>query len=182
MRSIALPAGGSVYDWWTPTGDAIAGGTTLTQDDSADREKYPLFVMQGAIVPLNVSTDVVAVVGSAASAGKLTVLVYPSATASTFTFYEDDDTTTQLGQSLSGSTISVTLARTLEPTLLRVRIDAAGGAAGVTANGVALTAQADFATLAASSGGWWMDTATRSVWVELPAGPSSQSVAISTAP
>ncbi len=181
IRSVALPTGSNFYDWWAPTGDALVGGTTVMQDDSADREKYPLYVQEGAIVPMNVSTDVVPV-GTTASAGQLTVLVYPSATASTFTLYEDDDTTTQLGQSAAGSTLSVTLARTVKPTLVRVRVDAAGGATAVTANGTPLPTQPDFATLAASGGGWWSDASTRSVWVELPASAQMQSVAITTAP
>jgi alpha-glucosidase (family GH31 glycosyl hydrolase) len=181
MRSVPLPAGANFYDWWDPTGDPLTGGTTVMQDDSADREKYPLYVQEGAIVPMNVSTEVVPVGGSA-SAGHLTVLVYPSATASTFLLYEDDDTTTQLGQSVTGSMLTVTLARTVKPTLVRVRIDAGGGATAVSVNGTAFVPQADFTTLAASSGGWWVDTATRSVWIELPTSNATENISVSTAP
>jgi alpha-D-xyloside xylohydrolase len=182
IRSVAFPAGASYYDWWAPLADPIAGGTTVMQDDSADREKYPLYVRSGAIVPMNVSTDVVPVGGSA-SAGQLTVLVYPSTTASSFVLYEDDDTTTSIGQRLSGATVTVTLARTVKPTLVRVRVDAKGGATAVRANGALEPVMADFATLAASSsGGWMAEASTRSVWVKLPPSTAPASVAITTAP
>ena len=132
---------------------------------------------EGAIVPMNVSTDVVPV-GAASSAGRLTVLVYPSATASTFTLYEDDDTTTAIGQSMSGGTITVTLARTVKPTLVRVRVDAAGTPA-VTVDVAAAPAVADFDSLASSSSAAsFVEPATRSVWVMVPTGAGAQTVVV----
>jgi alpha-glucosidase (family GH31 glycosyl hydrolase) len=181
MRNVLLPQGASYYDWWVPSQDPIAGGTTVMQDDSADRQKYPLYVRSGAIVPMNVSTAVVPV-GGPASSGQLTLLVYPSTAPSSFVLYEDDDTTTSIGQRLGGSTVTVTLARTVKPTLVRVRIDAKGGANTVTANGASLAAVADFATLAASSGGWMAEASSRSAWVKLPASKAAETVVITTSP
>ena len=177
-RDVALPPGAKYYDWWSPSADALAGGTTLAQYDATDRARYPLFVREGAIVPLAVSTDVVPV-GDASSAGHLTVLVYPSATPSSFTLHEDDDTTTAITQSASGGAATITLARTVKPTLLRVRVDAPGTPA-VTIDAVPASSAASFDALAGSSAGAWVDPATRSVWVALPAGSPPKTVVVTT--
>ena len=166
IRDVVFPDAAKYYDWFAPTADAVTG--TLTQYDSSARDRYPLFVREGAIVPMNVAT------------GRLDVLVYPSATASSFTLYEDDDTTTTLGQSFSGTTATVTLGRTVKPTLVRVRVDASGSPA-VTVDGNATSSVADLATLAASpTPAFFADASTRSVWVKLDASPSARTIAVTT--
>jgi alpha-D-xyloside xylohydrolase len=175
-RDVLLPAGAKYYDWFAPMADAASGGTTVAMYDATDRAKYPLFVREGAIVPMHVDSDVVPV-GTAASKGMLTVLVYPSTTASTFTLYEDDDTTTSIAQSVSAAGATIALARAVKPTLLRVRTDTT--ASSVTANGAMVSSVADFATLAASTTpAWFAEPSTRSVWVKIPAGASMQSVVV----
>lgn len=179
VRDVPLPAGGDYYDWWAPADDPHPGGATLAQYDASARERFPLFVRSGAIVPLAVSTSVVGV-GDASSTGQLTVLVYPSDTASSFTLYEDDDTTTVLGQSRAGKAITVTLSRAVKPTLLRVRVDAPG-APSVTVDAAAAPAVASFDALAASpSAASFVESATRSVWVKVPAGAGARTVVVTT--
>lgn len=177
IRDVVFPDSAKYYDWWAPSADAVTG--TLAQYDASARERYPLFVREGAIIPMNVSTDVVPV-GAASSAGQLTLLVYPSATASSFKLYEDDDTTTDLGQSLSGSTATITLSRTVKPALVRVRVDAAGTST-VTVDSAPAPSVADFATLAASStSASWVDAQTRSAWVKVPASATAHTISMTT--
>jgi hypothetical protein len=166
IRDVAFPDSAKYYDWFAPMSDAVTG--TLSQYDASARDKYPLFVREGAIVPMNVAD------------GRLDVLVYPSVTASAFTLYEDDDTTTAIAQSLATTTATVTLARTVKPTLLRVRVDASGSPA-ITVDGNATTAAPDLATLTTSPAvGSFVDAAMRSVWVKLDAKASPRTIAIST--
>jgi alpha-D-xyloside xylohydrolase len=173
-RDVALPAGVRWYDWWNPAGDALAGGQTLAQYDATDLARIPLFVREGAIVPAEVANDVTGL-GDAASSGALTLLVYPGAAASRFVLTEQDDSTTEVGCSASGTSAQVTLARAVRTTVLRVRRD--GVTSAVSVNGAALTGQSDRAAFDAASTGWWVDTAHRWVWVKLA--PSAGAVTVS---
>ena len=147
IRDVVFPDAAKYYDWFAPLNDAVTG--TLAQYDSSARDRYPLFVKEGAIVPMNVTT------------GQLDVLVYPSATSTSFTLYEDDDTTTALTQ--SGATI--TLARTVKPTRLVVRVDATGTTTA-TLNSAAVTVTPD--------------ATTRTVAIEIPTSSTAQTVVVTT--
>ncbi len=151
IRDVVFPDAAKYYDWFAPLNDAVTG--TLTQYDSSAHERYPLFAREGAIVPMNVTN------------GQLDVLVYPSATQSSFTLYEDDDTTTLLSQSLSGNAATITLARAVKPTHLVVRIDATGTSTA-TSNGASVTVTPD--------------ATTRTVAIDVPASPSAQTVVVTT--
>src|SRR5262249_46150040 len=89
VRDVVLPGDGRYYDWFDPAADAHPAGATIAKYDASDRAKYPLFVREGAIVPLAVDSDAVPT-GTAAAKGAWTLLVYPSATPSSFVLYEDD--------------------------------------------------------------------------------------------
>jgi alpha-D-xyloside xylohydrolase len=173
-RDVPLPAGTRWYDWWAPASDALMGGQTLTAYDSTDIARLPLFVRAGAIVPLEIGDDVNGL-GTAASAGKLTVLVYPDATASSFKLHDDDDAVTTIDAKTAGAGFSITLSRALRDTLLRVRADAAP--AQVTVDGKTVTKLADRAAFDAATEGWFYEASTRSAWVHVPKGASSHTVA-----
>jgi alpha-D-xyloside xylohydrolase len=165
-RDVTLPDGASYYDLFTPSADAIDGGTTLTDVDVSDASRIPVFVRQGAIVPMNVADDVTGF-GTTASEGALTVLVYPSLSATSFSVVEDDASVTTItaqGDAAGGADIS--LSRALTTTLLRVRADLASTA--VTVGGRDLPDQVDRAAFDAASEGWFYDAPTRSTWVKLP--------------
>lgn len=172
-RDVALPAGDRWYDWWAPSADALAGGQTLAAYDATDLAKLPLFVRAGAIVPLEVSDDVNGL-GTTASAGKLTVLVYPDAKASTFALHEDDDAVTTLGAQATAGGFSLTLSRALRDTLLRVRADAVP--TKILVDGKAAAQRADRAAFDAASDGWFVEAATRSVWVKVAKGAGARTV------
>jgi hypothetical protein len=117
---------------------------------------------EGAIVPVDVDNDVNGL-GDAASAGHLTVLVWPAAEATSFRLHEEDEVVT----TLTASTAGVTLSRARRPTLLRVRRDAAPSAVQV--NGAALEARADRAAFDAATDGFLYDAEGRWLWVKIPA-------------
>ena len=55
-RDVALPAGARWFDWWdqeTP----LEGGQTLTSYDATEQLRLPMFVREGAIVPMNIDDD-----------------------------------------------------------------------------------------------------------------------------
>jgi alpha-D-xyloside xylohydrolase len=175
-RDVVLPAGASYYDWWDPGADARAGGTTVSgYDVSADQRKIPLYVRAGAILPATVAESETEL-GDAASAGHLTVAIWPAATPSTFVLHELDDTTTTITAQRAGGASLVTLSRTVAPTILRVRADA--GTAQVTLAGTPLPPLADRAGFDAATSGWYHDAAIRATWVKLPAAPGAQNVSL----
>jgi alpha-glucosidase (family GH31 glycosyl hydrolase) len=84
--SIYLPKG-DWYDYWN--GEKIAGGTWLN-NYPAPLEKLPLFVKQGAIIPMYPAMNY----DSEKKTDTLTLAIYPYQ-KSTFDLYEDDGLTRQ---------------------------------------------------------------------------------------
>ncbi|MCA9537816.1 MAG: glycoside hydrolase family 31 protein [Myxococcales bacterium] len=166
VRDVALPEGARWYDWWRPADDALAGGQTLVEYDARDPQRIPLFVREGALVPLDVRSGVNEL-GDAHSAGHLTVLVWPGAAESRFALVDVDEAPTELRAQAAADAISVIMSRAVQPALLRVRWDDAAGPAAVQVDGVAAEAAADWEGLVASQSGYWPDPARRAVWVKL---------------
>jgi hypothetical protein len=77
VRDVAFPAGDAWIDYSNDGTAAgiFAGGSTKT-GYAAALDAYPIFVRAGAIIPMDVKTEVTGH-GDATSAGKSTVLVYP---------------------------------------------------------------------------------------------------------
>jgi alpha-D-xyloside xylohydrolase len=117
-RQVPLPAGSRWLDWWT--GTIAGGGTTVSADYSKDTSKIPLFLREGAIVPLAIEDDTLKL-GDASSKGSLTLLVWPSAGESSFKLHEEDDTVTTIDA--KGTTITVSTAP--KPIVFRVHADTA---------------------------------------------------------
>jgi len=174
VRDVELPAGPAFYDFWKPQDDAVPGGTTVASYVAA-KGRIPLFIKQGAIVPLQVSDDVTGF-GTAASEGALTVLVYPSSAPSTFRLHDEDDEVTTLGVRKVGTTIEVSLSRAVATTILRVRTDVAPVEVRVGALPVPLHESRDAFDVASS--GWWADPENRCAWVKLGASASSLEVVL----
>ena len=167
-RDIALPAG-TYYDWWRPGDAAIAGGRTLAAYAMPEREHMPLFVREGAIIPMNVASSVTGL-GTDARGGALTVLAWPAATASHFDLIDEDEgpTTIQI------SATAIDLSRVLRPTYLRLRRDSAPSSVS---SGAAV---ADDPALDAAGSGWFYDATHRWLWIKVAA--SSTSVHVDVAP
>lgn len=121
-RSVPLPAGARWYDWWTTA--TAEGGTTVTADHAADRLKLPLWVREGAIVPLDVEDDVLGL-GTAESRGLRTLAVWPSAAGSSFDVHEVDGTVVRVAAKASATGWSVDLSSAAAGAVLRVRSETA---------------------------------------------------------
>jgi alpha-D-xyloside xylohydrolase len=173
-RDVVLPAGVRWYDWWAPSADALMGGQTLTGYDSTDLSRIPLFVRSGAIIPAEVGDDVTGL-GDAASAGHLTLLVYPDTTASAFVLRDTDDAITNIAAQAQGSAgFSISISRAVRDTLVRVRADAAP--TSVKVDSAAAPSLTDRASFDAGTNGWFYDAATRSVWIHVPMGMSTHTI------
>jgi alpha-glucosidase (family GH31 glycosyl hydrolase) len=165
-RDVELPAG-TWYDWWRPNAAAIAGGTTLAGVTVA-RERLPLYVAEGAIVPATVASAETGL-GTAQRGGALTLLVWPGDAMSSFALVEDDDSTTTITAQRAPA-LSITLAKVAKTTYLRVRRDT-----NVT-DVAGLDEVAGAAALDAAATGWFYDPADNWLWVKLA--PSASAVTI----
>ncbi|MEM9191954.1 MAG: TIM-barrel domain-containing protein [Myxococcota bacterium] len=173
QRDVALPAG-RYYDWWDPTGDAIEGEQVLQAYDVTERIRIPLFVREGAIVPLTVDDDSTGL-GTAASAGHHTILLWPGAMETTFMLHEEDDATTTLLLNEN----SFELSRSTLPLLLRIRAAAAPAVVTDTVDGTAtpVSVAADRAALDAATAGYYFDAAENALWIKVPAAAGARTVA-----
>lgn len=178
-RDVALPAGADWYDWWAPEADATAGGKTVAGYDATDLLRVPLFIRKGAIMPASVK-DSETGLGTAASAGKLTLIVYPAEAKTSFRLHDEDDAVTTIEASRAADRATITMSRALRDTVLRVRADTP--AASVEVDGVPVPELATREAFDAAASGWLLDTALRAVWVKAPKGANARSVEIIEAP
>lgn len=162
IRDITLPAG-RWYDWWKPTAAAIAGDQTLAAYAMPERERIPLFVKEGAIVPLAARSPVLGL-GTPARANALTVAIWPGAAVSDFEHTDQDDRPT----TISANTTKVELSRVLRVTYLRIRRET--GPTTVRENGQALVQVNSDGALDAAVSGWRYDATNRLLWVKLAPG------------
>jgi len=81
-RNITFPGSDKWIDYWNENAASgiYAGGTTKS-GYSATIDKFPIFLRAGAIIPMDVKTDVTSH-GDTTSVGKTTVLFYPYGTSS----------------------------------------------------------------------------------------------------
>ncbi len=175
-RDVAFPAGSRWLDWWDLAAPPHEGGTTAAGVDVSDRTRVPLFVREGAIVPMAVSNDVTGM-GDAASAGRLTLLVVaPAQGTFTFALRDEDDAVTPITVEAIAGASTVRLGRAPRPVTLRVRVEAAPSSVSV--DGASLPAAASRADLDATDAGWLWDAATRSAWVRFGAGAGERVVTL----
>nr|WP_275527284.1 TIM-barrel domain-containing protein [Herbidospora mongoliensis] len=175
-RNMYLPAG-TWYDY--ATGEKLVSTGQWFNDRPLwvnGEFRLPTFARAGAIIPkMFVDDKTMNVLGKrtdASTRNELIARVYASPTASSFTLYEDDGSstayksgsvrTTALSQSLSGSVATVTVAAssgtyTGAPASRSnvVELVADTQAGGVTLNGSALTQHASKAAFDAASSGWY---------------------------
>jgi alpha-glucosidase (family GH31 glycosyl hydrolase) len=177
QRDVLLPEGTRWFDFHDPQAEPLAGGTVVTYDATA-WDRLPVFVRDGAIVPVEVSSDVTGL-GTAGSAGVPTFLVWPAETESSFTSHETDGyptTITAYAPTADPLRSHVELSRAPRGAILRVRPGAPPTAVGV--SGDDIHRFADRAAFDAAGTGYWVDGAF--VWIKLP--PTGDRVFIATAP
>ncbi|MDP3155865.1 MAG: glycoside hydrolase family 31 protein [Archangium sp.] len=160
IRDVVLPDGSRWIDWWSSA--VHDGGTTLAAYDSTDRSRIPMFVREGAVIPLEVSDDSTAL-GSSTSAGRLTVLAYPATTQTKFSVHEVDGELTELTAVRDATSTTVTLSRAPRGTVARIWTDTR-----VVTAVAGLSEQTTRAAFDAAEGGWFKDGAY--TWVRAPSG------------
>lgn len=163
-RSIEIPGDATYYDFLDPAADPIDGGTTLASVDVSDPTRIPVFVREGAIVPLDVVDDVNGL-GTSASSGALTMLVFPSVSETSFSLVDSDEGATTIS-AVGGAMVRVSMSRALSPVIFRVRADAAPTAVDV--DGAALSDVQTQAGLDAASSGFFFDAPTRTLLIKVP--------------
>jgi alpha-glucosidase (family GH31 glycosyl hydrolase) len=149
VRDVDLPEG-RWFDWWNPSADPIE--RTIADYDSTDPMRIPLFVKEGAIIPLEVDNDVTSL-GSAASRDHLTVLAWPG-DPSTFVLH---DVAGRLDLSLERGRFSISSAP--RPILLRMWTGAAP-------------------TEVTGASEWSYEESSRSIWATLPASTGAVEVVV----
>jgi len=174
-RDVVLPAGARYYDFWAPDSNPIDGGMTVATDHSQDLQKIPVYFRSGAIIPMHVSDDVTGF-GTAASKGKLTILVFPGSVESKFTLHEVDDTTTEITAGEAPNSLFTTISRTLVETIVRIRVEAKP--ATILVNEAVVVAHPDRAAFDTSSSGYYHDAATRSIWIKVAASAQATSIKV----
>ena len=160
-RDVALPGGARWYDWWDASGTALEGGMMLAAVDTSNRARVPLYVREGALVPLSVRNGQTGL-GSAAHEGALTLLAWPGPSESRFALHGAQglvDLTARAGE--------VRLSSAPGGAWMKLRLDAAP-AAGFKMNGEAMAAYPDKAALEEASSGS-APGGGHFTWLRLPA-------------
>lgn len=178
-RDVYLP-GDDWADFWDDAA-AIRGPVTLA-NQQVDLDRLPLYVKLGAIIPLDVVNDVTGL-GSAASAGRLTLALYPQqrsryelreAGGAVVTISSDKD-----GAYEEAAPIRITTPRGTRDYLLRVRANFAPQR--VTVNETALAACADRAAFEADGSCAWLVEDGGRVWVKYSSTDQAATVVLSPA-
>ncbi len=164
FRKVKLPEG-RWHDWWSPDEAPFDGGSTVGYD-AGDPQKVPLFVKDGAILPLFDAGPATGL-GSEASRGLTTVLAYPGTEPTSFALHEDDGKVTNLGAAQG----EVTLSRVRATTYLRVRVEPRPMTVSV--NGEVLAELTDRAALDQAATGWFYRASERAVFAKLRAGDAT---------
>ncbi|NUP06914.1 MAG: hypothetical protein HOW73_12750 [Polyangiaceae bacterium] len=160
---IEIPNDARYFALFDPAGTPIEPGTVLAGYDVSDPSRIPVFAREGAIIPMEIA-DAVTGFGTTASAGALTVLVYPAEEGLPFEVLDNDDA---LELSVSATTTpngaSLLLSAHPRTVILRVRIDAAPTA--VEGEAGAIEQHASRESFDAAERGWFAEGGF--VWIKL---------------
>jgi alpha-D-xyloside xylohydrolase len=161
-RQVYLPAG-NWFDFWT--NERHAGGQTIAWQ-SPNHTQFPLFVREGAIVPLlpeDVQTlcdaNYVNNAGVSTPTEALLFLIYPGSHTSQFRVHDG----TAIQCQTTGATRTVTLSSGARPVIFQVLADEP---VGVTRDGQALLKRTTLADFRAADTGWRFDAATGFLFIK----------------
>ncbi|MCB9520923.1 MAG: glycoside hydrolase family 31 protein [Myxococcales bacterium] len=174
VRDVSLPPLYAWYDWWSDDPVAI-DGQVLPAVDATDLGRIPLYVREGAIIPLQDATEVTGL-GTTASRDAATLLVYPPRSAEFFQMFDDEGRDWWL--EATNHTESCALRFTRLPDTTYVRALWRGPSDAVDADGVALDRQASREDLDAVAEGWAHVDGTPWVWIKLSASEEQTIVTI----
>jgi hypothetical protein len=172
-RDVALPAGARWAPLLDPGAEAVDGGVTLRAVDARDPQRFPVYLKEGAIVPLRSDRAVTGIAGPFAADADV-LLVYPHASATTRFVLHHDDGGAPIDIA-AGPGATVTVGRAPRRTLVKLRTG--GAAARVLVDGVEAARSSAPETLGGGPS-WVADAAGRFVWIALPATASSTIVRV----
>jgi alpha-glucosidase (family GH31 glycosyl hydrolase) len=164
-RRVDLPDGARWYDYWDDS-EPIPGGTSLEYD--VPLERSPLFVRGGAIIPMQVS-DGVTGHGSTASAGALTLVLYPDGITKR-TVRPDAGVQFEVESRRQRGEVMVSLGATAQRSVLRIKERSAPATVAVEAadQSRAPAQVASHEQLDPNAASWFHDAAGGYLWVSLP--------------
>jgi len=164
QRSVYLPAG----TWYDYFNNQPYQGSQLVSWTNGNQMLFPLFVRQGAIIPMistNTRTllddDYMGHANIPFMTDELMFRIYPSASSS-FTVYDGTFITCATNQAV----VSVELTSTARPILLDVLADEP---LSVEMDGVRMPRHVSFAQLESAGFGWWYDSGNKKVIIRVAA-------------
>lgn len=158
-RQVYLPEG-LWYDFWDES-ETHRGPATVTWFKGwTAKDKFPLYVREGAIIPMEIENDVTGF-GSKESAGYVTLAIWPKVGgASEFTLHDTEGPVRITADGRTDGVVKIGWDATRRNHLLRVHL--AGRAPAAVSTGAAF---ASLAAFRAGGEGWFYDAATRNLWV-----------------
>ncbi|MGE3269261.1 MAG: TIM-barrel domain-containing protein [Chloroflexota bacterium] len=176
-RQVELPGDSRWYDYWDDI-QPIPGGTVL--DYQADMPRMPLFIRAGAIIPMQVS-DGVTGHGSLASAGALTLVLYPEG-ETTRLLRPDSDQELTVTASRHIDATTVTIGPSAQRLVLRIK-EPSRPVSLEAGREDELRVLPDHGTMSAldrEATGWAFDAENGYLWVRLPASQERTTISYST--
>lgn len=119
-KKVQLPEGKWYY--WFDDREVLIGPREV--ELSFPMDEFPVYVKEGAIIPMNISRDYTGF-GKAADAGFLTLMLYPGEEPSSFTVFREKDEATGVAMRRLGNKLSVTLSGKKIPHVLRIKTETA---------------------------------------------------------
>jgi len=171
-RDVALPIG-RWFDWWDLGRDPHPGETTLSNVDSTDLLRIPVYLREGSIIPLRVDHPVINF-GRPGSA--LTLLVIPRAMSPTRFRLHEGAAPAEITATVMNSGVDVTLPRSTTGYVVGVRV--ASVPTGANAGSRALPTVANRAALDAATEGWFYEPARKLAWLRVAGDAGSVRVAL----
>lgn len=176
IRDVEIPEG-TFFDWWS--GDTITGPTTLEAYAGAtDRSRIPIFVREGAIIPMEIDSDVTGI-GRDEFADHVTILAWlPTFGTSEFFFYREDDARSR--RPLTARRDGFTAAAGEESLILRLRPRDDLEVGQVRVEDTLTTEHDTRAEFDAASTGWFLED--EYVWVKLEPADDDQTIVLESIP
>jgi len=168
-RDVPIPDDARYFDLFDLTGTPIEGGTVLADLDVSDASRIPVYVREGAIVPMEVEDDTNGL-GSEGSKDALTLLVYPGDEASSFEVRAGDGSV-ELAAGAVRAVATTTLDLGEHPRAVLARVWMGAAPTAVEVDGAALAEVADRAAFDEASEGFFVEGGF--VWIKVPAGGAS---------
>lgn len=174
VRDVVLPAGARWADFFDLAA-VYPGGSTVRAYDARDPKRLPLFLREGAIVPLDIHDDSTWL-GDSDAADALSLLMFPGPESRLFLLYDSDDQPTGITAQSRSHGVDVTVSRAPRRLFLLLRLDAQPVA--VQASGISLPIVAGRLELRGLQAGYTYDASSRLLVAKLPSAPLGHQLSI----